>query len=304
MRRTVRHASAGAAALILLAALAACSDDGESGGDRDGEPWAMCASTRVAEVYYLVDTRTGLRLVREPHFVSEAAAAEDAVRAMIEGPDDPDYTSTWNPATEVLGIRLDGAVATVDLSGDARTANVGSPGAALMIQQLVHTVTDVLGEDLAVVLEIDGSPAGELWGAVSWDGPVDRDRAVDVRQLVQIDWPREGARVPSPLRVTGDAAVFEANLPWRVLDADGAEVASGSTSTAAGQRFAGYGFEVDLAPGSYTVEITEDDPSGGEAGPLMTDSRRVTVDRAAPPAGSTRDCASAMLGAWMRSRHP
>jgi len=57
---------------------------------------------------------------------------------------------------------------------------------------------------------------------------------------VQIDWPREGATVPSPVRVTGDAAVFEANLPWRV--------------------------------------VAEDDPSGGEGGPLMTDSRTITVE--------------------------
>lgn len=267
-----------AALATLLVMLTSCADT-DDGSDPDPEPPSGQSDTRTAEVYYVVDTRTGLRLAREPHAVPETTAAESAVAAMIAGPDDPDYTTTWNPDTEVLGVRVDGAVATVDLSAEARTANVGSPGAALMIQQLVHTVTDVLGADLAVSLLVDGAPAGELWGAVAWDGPVSREQAIDVRQLVQIDWPREGSTVTSPVRVTGDAAVFEATLGWRVLDEDGAEVVAGFTMTAAGQRFAGYGFEVDLDPGTYLVEVTEDDPSGGEApGPLMTDTRTITVE--------------------------
>lgn len=283
MQSRIRHAAAGMAALALVvAALAGCSDDepnGSPGADTSSTgPTSSASPTRVADVYYVVDTRTGLRLAREPHFVPEGAAAEAAVEAMIAGPDDPDYATTWNPETDVLDVRVDGPVVTVDLSGEARTANVGSPGAALMIQQLVHTVTDVLGEDLSVLLLVDGDPAGELWGAVSWDRPVHRDPAGDVRQLVQIDWPREGATVTSPVRITGDAAVFEANLPWRVLAEDGSEVAGGNTMTAEGQTFAGYGFELDLDPGTYTVEITEDDPSGGEGGPVMADTRTITVE--------------------------
>jgi len=270
-----RLTGAAAPATLLALLLAGCSD---ADPQPEPQPSPTARSERVADVFYVVDTRTGLRLAREPHFVPETSAAEVAVKAMLAGPDDPDYSTTWNDATEVLGVRVDGPVATVDLSAEARTANVGSPGAALMIQQLVHTVTDVLGEDLSVVLLIEGEPAGELWGAVSWDGPIDRDRALDVRQLVQIDWPREGATVPSPVRVTGDAAVFEANLPWRVVAEDGSEVASGSTMTAAGQQFAGYGFEVELEPGTYAIEVTEDDPSGGEGGPVMTDSRTITVE--------------------------
>jgi len=32
--------------------------------------------------------------------------------------------------------------------------------------------------------------------------------------------------------------------------------------TAAGQQFAGYGFEIELEPGTYAIEVTEDDPVG------------------------------------------
>ena len=229
-----------------------------------------------AAVYYVIDTRTGLRLAPEPHDVS-GDAVQAAVERMIAGPDDPDYTSTWNPATEVLGVTM-GDPITVDLSEDARTASVGSPGAAIMIQQLVHTVTAAAGEESAgVLLTIEGEPAGELWGAVEWSEPVTREAPLDVQHLVQIDTPREGATATSPVTVSGQAAVFEATLPWKVLDESGAEVASGSAMTAEGQTFAPYTFEVELEPGTYSIVITEADPSAGEAGESMSDSKTVTV---------------------------
>jgi hypothetical protein len=77
--------------------------------------------------------------------------------------------------------------------------------------------------------------------------------------------------------VSGEAAAFEANVPWRVLDPAGAEVATGFTTTSEGQVFAPFTFTVDLEPGTYTVEISEDDPSDGAAGTPMTDTRTVTV---------------------------
>jgi spore germination protein GerM len=232
----------------------------------------------VVPAYFLIDTRTGLRLAREQRAVAGADPIRSAVEAMIAGPTDPDYTTTWNPATTVLGTsRVDGAIV-VDLSAEARAANVGSAGAALMIQQLVYTATGAAGEpSTPVLLRIDGKPAGELWGVVSWDAPVTREDPISVRLLVQIDSPVQGAMTTSPLRVTGEAAVFEAVLHWAVRDAGGVEVSSGVTMTAEGQTFAPYEFEVELTPGTYTVVITEDDPSDGEGGAPMSDSRSVTV---------------------------
>lgn len=231
----------------------------------------------TVDVYYVVDTRAGLRLAREQRDVPEDTAVQAATAAMIAGADDPDYATTWNPGTRVLAVSREGDRVVVDLSGEARQANVGSPGAALMIQQLVYTVTSAAPGADRVTLLIEGSPAGELWGAVAWDEPVRRDDPLDVRQVVQIDAPGEGAVVASPVVVAGEAAVFEAALPWRVVDGSGRTVKSGTAMTEEGQRFAPFRFEVPLPPGRYTVEITEDDPSGGAAGPLMTDSRAIVV---------------------------
>ena len=228
--------------------------------------------------YYLIDTRTGFRLAREIRVVRTSDEVRSAVEAMIAGPTDPDYSSTWNPTTTVLDVRQTAGTIVVDLSADARTANVGSAGAALMIQQLVYTVTDAAGQPAApVMVTIDGSPAGELWGAVAWDAPVTREDPLDVRLLVQIDHPAEGAVSATPVTVSGDAAVFEATLMWKVLDSRGTTVRSGSTMTSEGQTFAPYSFAVALDPGTYTVVVTEEDPSGGEGGTPMSDSRTVTV---------------------------
>jgi len=232
--------------------------------------------TEAVGVYYLIDNGTDLRLAREFRRVAGDPLV-GAVETMIAGPLDPDYVTTWNPATRVRSITQSDEGFTVDLSADARTANVGSPGAALMIQQLVHTVTAAAGENLPVLLLIEGEPAGELWGAVSWDEPVSRAPALEVRLLVQLNSPGEGDRVSSPVVVTGEAAVFEATLPWKVLDTAGLVVKEGTAMTEEGMTFSPFRFEVALDPGSYVVQITEDDPSDGEGGPLDTDSRSIVV---------------------------
>lgn len=228
-------------------------------------------------IYFLVDARTGPRLIPERHDLT-GEPVRSAVERMIAGPDDPDYTSPWNRATTVLGVHgIDPTV--VDLSAEARTASVGSAGAAMMIQQLVHTVTAATGDPSgSVLLTVAGQPAGELWGVVTWTTPQVRQPALDVQAFVQVATPRQGATTTSPVTVSGQAAVFEATLPWTVLGPSGAVVTSGVAHTAEGQTFAPYSFTVDLAPGTYTVVATEDDPSGGAApGPRMSDSKVFTV---------------------------
>jgi hypothetical protein len=281
------------AALAALALLAGCGDADEPAGrapgatsspstarpstSPDDEP---LAETREAGVWFQVDTaRLGLRLARELRDLPVDDPVRAGVEAMIVGPDDPDYSSPWNPATEVLGTsRQDGRI-TVDLSAEARTANVGSAGAALMVQQLVYTATDAAGTPRAgVELLVEGAPAGELWGAVVWDGPITREDPDDVRMLVQIDAPREGQVVTGPLTVTGEANAFEATVVWRILDERGELVESSFVTTSEGFTFAPFEFGIVLDPGTYVVEIGEDDPSGGEGGPPMTDTRTVTVE--------------------------
>lgn len=231
----------------------------------------------VSGVYFMVDTRAGLRLSRELRDLTAADPAKEAVETMIAGPSDPDYASPWNKATKVLGVTRNGNTITVNLSREARRADVGSQGAALMVQQLVYTVTEAVDKNDDVRLLVGGTSPGDLWGTVRWDEPIGRQDPLDVRCFVQIDSPRQGATTSSPLVVKGDAAAYEATVPWRILDANGKPVRTGATTSAEGMTFSPYSFKVRLKPGTYTVEVVEDDPSGGEGGKPMSDTRTVTI---------------------------
>lgn len=232
----------------------------------------------TALVYFVVDTSRGPRLVREPRVVDQATPARGALEAMIAGPQDPDYASSWPKGTRILGISHRDGVITVDLSGEARDANVGAAFEGAMVDQLIWTVTGVLEPTASVMLNIEGRPAGEAWGHMVWDRPVKRGEPMDKRLLVGIDSLPEGATVSSPVTVGGEANVFEATLLWQVLNAAGQTVASGHTSTTEGQVFAPWQLTLTLTPGSYVLEVFETDPSGGlsDRGPDR-DSRRFTV---------------------------
>jgi hypothetical protein len=285
-------------AVVVALSLAACGDEAPAPGPGDsasdstspgGSPSPTPSDSpsptestspepQLSAVFYVVDTRAGLRLAPDWIDVGSEDPGAGAVTAMIAGARDPDYTTTWNPATRVLSVTRAGKAIVVDLSAEARTANVGSEGAALMIQQLVYTASAAVDASAPVTLLIEGKPAGELWGVVSWTKPVKRADPLDVRQLVSIETPLDGATVSSPVTVSGVAATFEANVPWRVRNDKGKVVKRGFTTAAEAFTFAPYSFTVDLKPGTYTIEVSEDDPSAGEAGKPMVDTKAVVVE--------------------------
>jgi len=232
-------------------------------------------------VYYLVDAAGDIRLAREFRAPQvDGSRAEAAVDLMLSVPAaDPDYSSPWNTATEVRSVVVADDLITVDLSEDARTASVGADAAETAVQQLVYTVTAAEQLDVPVSLLIEGEPAGELWGHVVWDEPISRAPLLQTRLLVQINDPAEGTAVPTTFNVTGEAATFEAVLPWRITDTSGAEVQSGTAQTAEGQTMAPFEFTVNFTgpAGTYVLEIREDDPSDGEGGPVMTDDKTITI---------------------------
>jgi hypothetical protein len=232
---------------------------------------------RVAvPVYYVAETPAGFRLQREFHSVVTDDRASAAVREMLASPTgiDPDYRSHWPRGTALREpVRQDGATIVVDLTG-VGPAQVEL--AELTVQQLVFTVQGALQSTDPVRILVDGSTVSQLWGTVDTSAPVERGDPSALRSLVQIDSPADGAHVGRQVEVRGEAAVFEATVPWEVLR-DGELVQKGVTNTAEGQRFAPFAFTVTLEPGEYTVRVREDDPSDGEGRPVLTDDKRITV---------------------------
>ncbi|WP_433276489.1 GerMN domain-containing protein [Pseudonocardia xinjiangensis] len=239
---------------------------------------STAGETAAVPVYYVADTPAGPRLQREFHRVPSDDRASAAVREMLAEPTgtDPDYHSYWPSGTTLrTPVRVEGATIVVDLAG-ADGAPPSPELAELTVQQLVFTVQGALQSADPVRILVDGKPVARLWGTVPTAEPVRRGDDYALRSLVQIDGPADGAVVGREVEVTGEAAVFEATVLWQVLR-DGAVVRSGVTSTSEGQRFAPFAFTVALAPGDYVVRVLEDDVSGGEGRPVLTDDKSVTV---------------------------
>lgn len=287
-RRHRARPLAAAIATVLLASTAGCGlvppattpVPNPTGAGGPGGPLSPSAGpTQPGVVYFPRDSPTTVRLAREVREVPQADPLRGVLEAMIAGPSDPDYLAGWPAGTRVLSASTVGDVTTVDLSGEARSTTLGPDASLSQVDQLLWTVTELVGPDTAVALAIDGRPAGELWGVTTWDEPRRRDDPMSARLQVAIDSPLEGARVSSPVTISGDAAVHEGRMPWRVLDQRGAVVTQGeATTTSASGEFAPYSFDVELPAGQYTVEVRQHQ-SDGEGWRPDTENRSFVVGR-------------------------
>lgn len=284
MVRTVRAVMVGLAAAVVLAGCVTTPRPVPAPVPPGGPPAAPGQSPaspgepRALPGYYVAETPAGPRLYREFHRVPTVDPASDAVREMLRGPVDPDYRTLWPAGTSLRApVTASGGVSTVDLSREALgPAALGSAAAELTVQQLVYTVQAALQSADPVRLLIDGAPVPELFGAVATAEPVRRADPYAVRALVQIDNPADAVVVGRTVTVSGEAAVFEATVPWEVLRGE-AVVQRGFATSAEGQRFAAYSFTVTLDPGVYVIRVTEDDPSGAAGRPPFTDTKTITV---------------------------
>jgi hypothetical protein len=79
---------------------------------------------------------------------------------------------------------------------------------------------------------------------------------ISARGLIVVREPLANARVKSPLTISGDASVFEANLIWQVTDTAGRVLAGGITTASAGAP----------ARGTFTITATYTDPPSNAIG--------------------------------------
>ena len=258
------------ATAVVLAALAACSNDATPSveatsttappatatptGTATSAPTAPAttapAGTMRVAVYYLGagNTRRPV-LYREFRSVSrDTAVVKTAVESMLHlAPLDTDYRSVWPVSTEVRGVSISGTVATVDLTGHARTASAGSEVENASLQQLVHTVTAAAPTVTGVRLRFDGQTKETLWGHVDTRGTLTRQPQTDILAPIWVIEPGHQARVGRTFTVRGVATVFEANVSWSVTR-------PGSSTTLA----SGFATATKGAPerGDWSVAVT------------------------------------------------
>ena len=214
----------------------------------------------------------GLVAVEREHAWNPAVATA-AIKALLRGPTAKERAAGLSTAipkeTKLLGIALHKGVATIDF-----TAEFGTGGGALSLQdrigQIVYTLTE-FPTIKRVLFHLDGAPVHVIGTeGLVLDHPVTRDEYVNLLPPITVIRPTPGMRVSSPVLVSGDANVFEANVSIEVLDADGNVVGKIFTTATCGTGCRGT-FSVRV-PFDITTEqagtiVVHDDDAAGTGTP-------------------------------------
>jgi len=283
-------------AAVCLGALAACGSDDtkaedptpangstQSQGNESPEPSETGGDeteTVAVPVYFVGDTPQGPRLYREFRQVPAGDPAAGALALLTSGDAlDPDYRTLF-PGGDAPSAQVDADPIVVDLPDTGWTTapdGMSEDDARLAAQQLVYTLQGVAQARTPVSIQLDGAPA-DLFGL---GGELTDEPEIDVRALVNVTSPEEGATVSGSFTAGGVSSSFEATTPWEIRAEDGTVVAKGF-ATADGWMDKLYPWETevdlsDVAPGTYTFVAMTDDPSGGEGAGPTEDSKTITV---------------------------
>lgn len=109
-----------------------------------------------------------------------------------------------------------------------------------------------------------------LCGRAVQDVCSNADGALTDKSFIVVAEPTSGSRVRSGFVVKGCSRTFESNVPWRVVDRDGNELAAGATTGGGVDGFAPFSFVVTFSVPAQQIghlEVSEEDVSDGEGFP-------------------------------------
>lgn len=242
----------------------------------------------VAAGYYLGETPGGVRLYREFRAMATTEPLSAAVELLATEPQDPDYRTPWQPGqlleAHFDGIGAEGEVSViVDPSVRTRPAGMSGAEARAAVQQVVYTMQAAVKERALVQFRTAENPIDQVLG-VPTSEPLSQAPVLQTLSLVNLSDPSEGQVVDGDtLAVRGVANSFEANVPWELRQGDavvdqGYFTAEGSM----GERLFPFSGEIDVSsldPGSYTLIVETDDPSGGAEDPgNFSDTRTIVIE--------------------------
>ena len=230
------------------------------------EPTGTVPTSVSLEVWFL----DGEQLVRHTRSLeSTPLVATAAMNELLAGPNAAETKAglaTSVPAgTKLLGISIKKGVATVDLTSQYQSGG-GSLSMKARLAQVVYTLTQ-FPTVRAVLFHLDGEPVNVFSGeGIVLDHPVGRKDYEDLLPVITVDKPAAGARVSSPVDVSGSANVFEANVTVKVLDDSGNVVSQIFTTATCGTGCRGtYSVPVTFKVGreqSGTILVSDDDAAG------------------------------------------
>jgi germination protein M len=210
----------------------------------------------------------GLVAVRRTHQPTPRVATA-AIDALLAGPTAAERASGVASAvpggTRLLGITIRGGVATVDLTSEYQSGG-GSLSMQTRLGQVVYTLTQFPTVQ-KVRFRLDGTPVNVFSSeGIVLDHPVGRSDYANLLPAIEVSKPADGARVTSPVTVSGTANVFEANVTIEILDDAGKVVGKTFTTATCGTGCRGtysvpVTFKVDHEQRG-TIVVHDDDAAG------------------------------------------
>jgi hypothetical protein len=208
------------------------------------------------------------------------AVGTAALSAMLNGPTAAERAAGLRPAipagTTLLSMKIARGTATVDFSSAFESAATPST-MPVRLAQVVYTITQ-FPTVTSVRFQIDGQGRTVI-GGVPAASPQTRAMFGSYLPAITVASPVVGAQVSSPVTISGTAAVFEAVVSVRILDAAGNEIARTFTNATCGTGCRG-GYSVAVAysvghvePG--TIEVFE--ASAKDGSPVNVQSIPVTL---------------------------
>ena len=238
------------AGIILLGGLTGCGSSSTSRSEPTGTTQSPPPTTTATTSGQASTTAPGAPVDLRVYFLhgDKLAVAHRAVPATLEvaraaltellaGPSPGDVaaglTSTVPTGTRLLGIDVAGGTATVDLSGGYASGG-GSLSMTARLAQVTFTVTQFPTVD-QVTFKLDGKPVTVFGGeGIVLDHPSTRASFESVAPAILVEFPARGATTGSPIRVSGSANVFEAQIRVELTDPAGRVLASQPVMATAG----------------------------------------------------------------------
>ena len=193
-------------------------------------PSASPAGTTLVRSYFWLGGLPGseglVAVLREVPGTKAVATA--AVNALLAGPSTGEkgrsITSSVPAGSQLLGLKIEAGVATVDLSKEFESGG-GSASVMGRLGQMVYTLTQ-FPTVKSVVFQIEGETKTVFSGeGVVLDKPATRADFVDLLPDIWVDRPAFNAAIGNPAHVTGNANVFEATFRMSIIDAAGKTIA-------------------------------------------------------------------------------
>ena len=258
-------------ALVCGLLVAGCNED-------ESAPEPPPTGTMSTAVYFLRDGKiapVGREIPTSPD------AEQATVAALLEGPTADEEADGLVDAipdgTELLGLSIEDGVATVDLDG---TFDDGGGSASMQgrVAQVVATLTRFDSVE-KVAFRLDGEPVDAIGGeGVVVDPPIGRLEIEEQTPQILIESPLPGDTVTSPVRLSGTANVFEANVSIEVKDQTGTVILEAFTTATSGTGTRGtFDTKLNLPTASGTITIVTFEASAQDGRPLHVRDVQVTI---------------------------